>query len=329
MKLFFTYLKQRRKLIWMLAVFAGIFCVTFFLYHLPLEALAYPMLLCLIAGLAMGLADFFRVWRKHEKMSRISALTDVLELEFAPPESIEIGDYQRLLTVLAHEQAQVREQWNNRYMEMVDYYTMWAHQIKTPIASMRLHLQNEDSNLSRQLEQDLFRVEQYVEMVLMFLKLDNGSSDYVIRSCRLDDIIRQSVKKYAGEFIARKLRLIYEPVDVEVVTDEKWLCFVVEQVLSNALKYTHEGSVTITVETGKKLCIQDTGIGIAQEDLPRIFENGYTGCNGRADKRASGIGLYLCQRICKNLGHRIYAQSEVDRGTRITIDLSQRELQVE
>lgn len=329
MKLFFAYLRQRRRAIYMAAMFVGIFGFTFYLYHLPLEAVAYPVLLCALLAIGCVGIDFLRVRRKHEKMTRMMTLADVITVDLDSPEGIEEADYQRILKCISQEQTQLRTDWSRRYMEMVDYYTMWAHQIKTPIASMRLHLQNEDSNLSRQLTQDLFRVEQYVEMVLMFLKLDNGASDYVIRSYRLDDIIRQSVKKYAGEFISKKLRLVYEPVDVTVITDEKWLCFVVEQVLSNALKYTHEGSVTITVEPEKKLCIQDTGIGIAPEDLPRIFENGYTGCNGRADKRASGIGLYLCKRICKNLGHRIYAESSVDHGTRITIDLSQRDLQVE
>ena len=103
----------------------------------------------------------------------------------------------------------------------------------------------------------------------------------------------------------------------------------IEQVLSNALKYTPSGSITITLEPEKKLCIRDTGIGIAAEDLPRIFENGYTGYNGRTDKKASGIGLYLCKRICGNLGHTITAASKVDEGTVITIDLAQTKLEVE
>ena len=216
-----------------------------------------------------------------------------------------------------------------KYSDMIDYYTVWAHQIKTPIASMRLQLQNEDSSLSRRLSADLFRVEQYVEMVLTFLRLDSDSSDYLIREYDLDAIIRSAVKKFAGEFIGRKLKLVYEPVNVKVITDEKWLSFVVEQVLSNALKYTYAGSITITLEPEKKLCIRDTGIGIAPEDLPRIFENGYTGCNGRSDKKASGIGLYLCKRICTNLGHKITAASVVDEGTVICIDLSQRTLEAE
>ena len=127
---------------------------------------------------------------------------------------------------------------------------------------------------------------------MTFLRLDSESTDYVLKEYALDPIICQAVRKYAPAFIMRKLTLDYKPVDVSVVTDEKWLLFVIEQLLSNALKYTLSGSVSIYLETPRTLCIADTGIGIAPEDLPRIFERGYTGINGRDDKKASGIGLY-------------------------------------
>lgn len=162
-----------------------------------------------------------------------------------------------------------------------------------------------------------------VEMVLVFLRLDSSTTDYVIRRHSLDDIVRPAVRRFAGEFIRRRLRLEYQPLDHTVVTDGKWLGFVVEQVLSNALKYTASGSVTISMD-GDDLCIRDTGMGIAAEDLPRIFEQGFTGVNGRRDRRASGIGLYLCRRICGNLGHTIRASSVPNQGTEIRIGLGQK-----
>ena len=168
-----------------------------------------------------------------------------------------------------------------------------------------------------------------MEVVLTFIRLDSDSTDYVIKEYDLDSIIRQSVKRFAGEFIERKISLVYEPVNTKVLTDEKWLSFVIEQVLSNALKYTPAGRISITMEAGSKLCIRDTGIGIAAADLPRIFENGFTGYNGRSQKKASGIGLYLCKRICTNLGHGIYARSKVDEGTCVTIDLARKKLELE
>lgn len=329
MKLFILYIKQRWRGIAVATVFCLIFVISFALYHLPIEAVIYPSALCAGLGMILLCMDFFRIRRKHILLESIRDLTDVIIGSFPRIEGIEDRDYQKIISLMGEEHNNYRTMTNRKYADMIAYYTVWAHQIKTPIASMRLHLQNEDSALSRKLSADLFRVEQYVEMVLTFLRLDSDSSDYLIKEYELDEIIKPAVKKFAGEFISRKLSLRYEPVNVKVVTDEKWLSFVVEQVLSNALKYTHSGSITITLEPERKLCIRDTGIGIAPEDLPRIFENGYTGYNGRADKKASGIGLYLCRRICENLGHTITVESTLDEGTAIWINLARATLEVE
>ena len=215
-----------------------------------------------------------------------------------------------------------------RRRETEDYFTLWAHQIKTPIAAMRLILQTRPENSAGELSQELFRVEQYVEMVLNYLRLDSDSTDFVFRTCDLDGIIRQCVRKYAKQFIRKKISLEYEGTDVQVLTDEKWLCFVIEQLLSNALKYTNTGSIRIFTQ-GETLVIEDTGIGIAPEDLPRVFEKGYTGYNGRTDKKATGIGLYLCKRILQKLGHEISISSVVGQGTSVSIDLSREVLRVE
>lgn len=329
MRLFLHYLKQRWRGIAVGILFCGIFAATFALYHLPFAAILYPAAICGALGLLLLIVDFRRVQEKHKKLTRIHSMTDAMVENFPPIEGVEDADYQQIIRLLREEQADFRTLTSKRYEDMVDYYTIWAHQIKTPIASMRLTLQNEDSPLSRKLSGDLFRVEQYVEMVLMFLRLDSDSTDYVIREYDLDTIVRQAVRKFAGEFISRKLQLVYEPINVKVITDEKWLLFVIEQILSNALKYTPSGSITISLEAPKMLCIRDTGMGIAPEDLPRIFEKGYTGYHGRADKKASGIGLYLCKRICTNLGHSISAEAFPDAGTAIRIDLSQYKMNAE
>ena len=329
MELFFQYLKQRRR-IWILcAVFCLIFAVSFLLYHLPIEAVIYPTLLSAVLGILVMVFDFLRVKREHEALSSIRSMTDVIAESLPRTDGIMDEDYQQILRLLCEEQNNYRTQINRKYADMIDYYTVWAHQIKTPIASMRLHLQNEDSALSRTLTSDLHRIEQYVEMVLTFLRLNSESTDYVIKEYDLDKIIKGAVRKFSADFIGRKLSLVYEPVNTTVITDEKWLSFVIEQVLSNALKYTPAGSIRITLENEKTLRIRDTGIGIAPEDLPRIFENGYTGYNGRTDKKASGIGLYLCKRICSNLGHTITARSIVDVGTIVDIDLTHVKLEVE
>lgn len=329
MRLFLQYIKQYRRGFAAGAIFCIIFLMSFLLYHLPVGAVLYPMALCVIVGIIFLAFDFRRIKRRHEILESIRSLTDTITGNFPQIENIEDADYQQIIRLISEEHNSYCTDINHRYSDMTDYYTVWVHQIKTPIASMRLHLQNEDTSLSRKLSADLFRIEQYVEMVLTFLRLNSKSSDYVIKEYDLDSIIKQTVKKFAGEFIVRKLSLVYEPLNTTVLTDEKWLSFVIEQVLSNALKYTPAGSISITLEPYKRLCIRDTGIGIAAEDLPRIFENGFTGYNGRSDKKASGIGLYLCKLVCTNLGHTIKAESIVDEGTVISIDLARTKLETE
>ena len=305
-----SYLRQRRGVLLTFLLFGGLFAVTFALYSLPVQAVAYPFLLCAVAGSILLAADYRQALRRHRQMERVLRLPDEIAASLPPADTVEREDYRQLVALLEESRRQIQSQAQRWYGDMVDYYTLWAHQIKTPIASMRLTLQNEDSDLARSLSGDLMR-------------LDSSTTDYVIRRHSLDDIVRPAVRRFAGEFIRRRLRLEYQPLDHTVVTDGKWLGFVVEQVLSNALKYTASGSVTIAMD-GDDLCIRDTGMGIAAEDLPRIFEQGFTGVNGRQDRRASGIGLYLCRRICGNLGHTIRASSVPNQGTEIRIGLGQK-----
>ena len=322
MKLFSAYLREHIRLIAVLLLSAAIFAVSFALYKLPLLAVAYPAALCLVLALGFSAVDFARVKRRHAEFLSLTELTAAEAKMLPPVQSIDDADYRRIIELLADSRESLSRSVQNRRNDMLDYYTVWVHQIKTPIASMRLTLQNSDSPESRRLSSDLGRIERYVEMALAYLRLDSESSDYVIREFELDPLIRRLVKKFAGDFISKRLSLELEPTGVRVVSDEKWLAFVLEQILSNALKYTREGSVRIYLTQSKTLCIRDSGIGIAPEDMPRIFEKGYTGRNGRDDLRASGLGLYLCRRVCDRLGHPISAVSGPGRGTEIRIDLS-------
>lgn len=214
---------------------------------------------------------------------------------------------------------------------------MWVHQIKTPIAALKLLIEEEDipgeeapfgadrERLQQQREkrrdeelQQLFAIEQYVNMALSYMRLGSETTDFVLRQTDLDEVIRMAVRRYARHFISKKIVLHYEETGARVLTDEKWLGFVIEQLLSNALKYTHEGSITIGMEEGR-LTITDTGIGIRAEDLPRVCEKGYTGYNGHANQKSTGIGLYLCSTILKKLGHSFTITSQEGTGTRVMI----------
>ena len=325
MKLFLRYLQSKLGVLLVFLAFAVILAVSFILYRLPLEAVLYPAALCVLLGILALIIDFIRVRRRHE------VLRGLKELDSELPEvrDIEAADYREIVRLLREASREARTRSETDMAAMVDYYTLWVHQIKTPIAAMRLRLQEEDSALSRSLLSDLGRIERYVSMVLTYLRLENGATDYVIKETELDSVIRPVLRQFAGEFISRKLKLEYEPITAGVLTDAKWLSFVVEQVVSNALKYTPQGSVSITLEEPSTLVIRDTGIGIPPEDLPRVFERNYTGLAGRADTRASGIGLSLCKRVCDSLGHTISLESVPGEGTAVHIDLSARKLDIE
>lgn len=329
MKNFTNYIRNRIKVIGLFLLFSMVFICSFILYHLPLGAVIYPAFICAFFGVVFMVADYRKFLKKHRILTDISRLSAELITNLPEAVSQYEEDYQKIIEMIRQEHMQLKQNMDMQIADMIDYYTIWAHQIKTPIASMRLNLQNEDTQFSKRISEDLFRIEQYVEMVLCYLRLDSNTTDYVFGEYNLDDIIKQVVKKFAAQFIRRKIRLEYEPVNTVVLTDEKWLSFVLEQVISNALKYTQSGTIAVYIEKEKTLCIKDTGIGIAPQELPRIFEKGYTGYNGRSDKKASGIGLYLCRRICKNLGHTISAQSSLDNGTCIRICMQERKIKTE
>lgn len=329
MRMLGEYIKLHRKVIVVYFLFALIFTVLFAMWKLPVAPVLYGTALGMFAAVIIWFRDYMDFCRKHRELSSLVEEIKVTDSHFPRADGLIERDYQAVLRSLYEDKQQITNQMNYQYRDMMEYYTIWVHQIKTPIAAMRLQLQGEDSERSRELLEELQRIEQYVEMVLTYLRLDSGSTDYVLKHYDLDDIVRQAVRKYASQFIRKRIRLIYEPLCCQVLTDEKWLLFVIEQVLSNALKYTRSGEIAITIEAPKTLCIRDTGIGIAAEDLPRIFEKGFTGYNGRSDKKASGIGLYLCRRICGRLSHKMTVISEVDVGTEVRIELDREALEVE
>ena len=324
MRTYISYLYSRFRTIVALALITVIFLWVFTLYNAPADAVVYGALITAVIGLAAAVVDYMGYRRRHKRMRELAdEITITLENLPIARDRTE-RDYEQLIVKLFEDRRELENSIIQKETDMTEYYTMWVHQIKTPIAAMRLTLQGMDTAEARELSEELQRIEQYVEMVLCYLRLDSDSTDYLIRRCDLDEIARQAVRKYSPQFIRRKLRLDYEPLNYSVLTDDKWLLFVIEQVISNALKYTRSGTVRIYLD-GEDLCVRDTGIGIAQEDLPRIFEKGYTGCNGRTDKKASGIGLYLCRRICTALGHDIIARSD-ESGTEIRIGLQREKI---
>lgn len=329
MKIFGAYFWQYRYGIVQFLLFAGIFTGVFFLYDLQIEAVLYACICCALLAAVLGIIHFIFFYRRHKKLCHIRSNITLLAESLPAPRNLLEDDYQGMTADLLNIYRAALTQEQSSRAESIDYYTTWVHQIKTPIAAMRMILQGEDTKESRELLAELFRIEQYVEMVLCYFRLDASSTDFVFQSYSLDAIIRQAVHKYAPQFVRKRIRLEYAGTDATALTDEKWLLFILEQLLSNAIKYTKQGTVRISVDQNKLLTVSDTGIGIAPEDLPRIFDKGFTGYNGRADKKSTGLGLFLCKQAAGKLSIPIRIRSKVGEGTTVFLDLRSAELEIE
>ena len=318
MEILKSYLKKNIKVYILFIVFIFIFFIMFYLYNLPLEALIYTGSFCFLAALIASISDYANYKESYKKLNFLEQ--NILNDLDALPKSLDIriDYYHKIIEKLYEELEKLTQENRQKNTDMVDYYSMWVHQIKTPIAAMNFLLDNEEID-RKILQQELFKIERYVEMVLTYIRLDSISSDYVITKINLDEVVKDSVKKYATIFINKKIKLNYVSYETMVISDKKWLSFAFEQILGNSVKYSSAGG-EITIETCEnKLVIEDKGIGIKEEDLPRIFEKGFTGFNGRYEKKSSGLGLYLCKKTLDKLGHHIEISSKVGEGTRIEI----------
>ncbi|HIW20501.1 MAG TPA: sensor histidine kinase [Candidatus Dorea intestinavium] len=331
------YLKGKLKIV---GTFLGFILVLFFVMFLnnaDMTSVIYGFILIIFLGIVLGIFDFIKARQKHLTLQKMQKDLEAQLPELPKPESLVEEDYQEAIKKLFDLKQEVISKDLKNFQEMLDYYEMWVHQIKVPIASMSLLLQSfvpeeaEEAQKIRELKAGLLKVEQYVEMVLSYLRLDGEATDYLFAACDLDEVIKRAVKSFATVFNLKKLSLSYSPVNKRVLTDKKWLEFVIKQIISNALKYTRTGTISIAAyakEDKTILVIEDTGIGIRSEDLPRLFEKGFTGYNGRMDKKSTGIGLYLCQRILENLGHKIYATSSQGKGTKVFIEFDNKRLEL-
>ncbi len=308
------YLKDNHSVYLLLLVVILVFDSLLMLCNIDTSLIIYPNVIVLFIIIVYIFFDYYKYKNKHELLTKgFYEDNDCLYDE----------DYQKIINEL---EAKIRQLETNNHKvkkEMSDYYSLWVHQIKTPISAMQLTLENEDSQLSRKLMLELLHIEQYVDMVLTYQKLSDGS-DYVFEENDLDVMIKDTIRYLRLEFIERKISLKYEAINRTIITDKKWFEFVLKQLISNALKYTRKGSIEIYLEDNC-LCIKDDGIGIKESDLKRIFERGYTGSNGHDNKNSSGIGLYLCTNIVSNLGLKLSATSSVGVGSVFKIDLSQDE----
>ncbi|MGD9566952.1 MAG: sensor histidine kinase [Sedimentibacter sp.] len=320
--IFIAYLKGKIFVIASGIISLLIFIIVLWLYELPLEPIVYAVLLAVVIFSIIAIISFTFFYKRHLLLYKLKNNTILTDYIFPHPRNLIEKDYQEIIKEIDKNRLKIINEKSKTYSNMVDYYTIWAHQIKTPIAAMRLILQSEKSEVNDELLEQLFKTEQYVEMVLQYLRMESLNSDLLYKKYSLDNIIKQAVRKYSKLFIRKKIKLNYEDLDIDILTDEKWFVFVVEQILSNSLKYTNSGEISIYMDEKQPdtLVIEDTGIGIEPEDLPRVFEKGFTGYNGRSDKKSTGIGLFLCKQILNKLSHSVKIESEVGKGTKVKIN---------
>ena len=323
------YISYRKWMMISFFVYCGIVSLVGYLYHSNMEGVFYAIGLCAIFFLCFLAVDMILFGRKEQERGRMQMTLGTGDVEYIDTKDPVEAEYVEMLRDLSQSYATFQDETARERKQRQEYYTTWVHQIKTPIAAMNMLLQRNDTKENRDLTVQLFRIEEYVEMVLHYSRLEENGQDFVFDTYDLDDLLRQSIRKYAPLFVQKRLALQYEGIHQEVLTDKKWFCFVVEQLLSNAVKYTSSGSVTIELTEEGMLAVRDTGIGIAPEDVPRVFEKGYTGYNGREHQKSTGIGLYLCKKITEQLGHSLELSSQVGVGTTVTLGIRRKAFLVE
>jgi signal transduction histidine kinase len=312
------YLRSRGAVLLLWIATLGIILALGYLAGQDAIYVRYEAILVSFSLVCVLLVDGALYRRKRRQMALIHERVELLPRELPEPLDGLTGDYDALVRSLAREYERLKTKNLIQQEEQKEYYTLWIHQIKTPISAMRLLLDSGDDESTRLLKQELFKVDQYADLALKFVKLGDISGDLVIERCDLNEIARAAVKKYSLLFIYSKLTIEIGELAKDIPCDRMWIGFILEQLLSNSVKYTRSGGVKLYME-GAALVVEDSGIGIRKEDLPRIFEKGYTGYNGRMDTRASGIGLYLVKRAATALGISIMVTSELGKGTRVTL----------
>ena len=318
-KFFFLkhHLYSRRFILSLLLIVFSIMGMFAFIFEDGRSLLEYQLLLAFLLAsffLGMDIASAYKEYRNQLFYASGRPQTALEALLFEKLALLEMDKKNRAI--------EEREKLN----DLMDYYTLWAHQIKTPIAASSLLVgEIEDKKVKNQLEQELFKIESYVNIVLQYLRLESFHEDLVLKKENVEDLVKEIVKKYAIFFIQKGLSLNLHDLDRTIITDKKWFVVILEQVLSNSLKYTSQGGIEIYFQEDT-LYIKDSGLGIQDADLLRVFERGFSGYNGRLTQQSSGLGLYLSKKIADELGHQISIASQVGQGTTVMISFSEKKM---
>lgn len=320
MKILKQYLKRQLfLLISLLISFLLITIIPIYLYRLNIEIIFYPLFIIFVIFSFYFTRDFFKFKKEIEMLENFYKYNgiDISKIKNNDPV---YKKYEKIILKLQQKNLDLIKNKKIELNLISDYYTMWVHQIKTPISALSFLIENvEDYNKRQKLEIELLKIEQYVDMVLNYLRIDSENNDLVAEKVNVDETIKKVVKKYKNIFIYKKISLDYNIKQLNLISDKKWLEFILEQLISNALKYTQNKGIIKIYNTEKTLIIEDNGIGISKDNIPLIFEKGYTGFNGRKERKSSGLGLYLTKKVTDKLNYELEIFSEVNKGTKIII----------
>lgn len=321
------YLKDHGICILIFLIGMGITEGIFLLFNVSITLQIFVLTVLFLGLLAAGIYDYSRkkgfyreLEQKLQQLEEKYLLMEMLE----KPEFLEGQIFYNVLSEMQksmNDEIFVQIRKNNEFKR---YIETWVHEVKLPIASIRLILHEYKGTSARILKEQMGRIESYVEQVLYYLRSEVPEKDYRIAPHSLKKLTDQSVSENRDSLILNRIKIIQETQDISVYTDEKWIRFILGQIISNAVKYKKEDSIirvwSHQEEKHRFLHIWDNGIGIAEEDLPRVFEKSFTGKNGRTQQASTGMGLYLCHMLCKRLGHRLTVQSKEGEYTEITIE---------
>lgn len=324
---FTRYLQERWKTIALLLF--GIMTIEIFLlaYHVNIFLHLYILL---VIPAAFLLGTFFEYYEKKNFYEDVQGKLEQLEekyliLEMLGPTSF--TEEKLLSTILQETGKSMTEQVNAyRYIqeEYKDYIELWIHEIKLPIATSKMIIENNRNAVLDSMEEEINEIEGYTEQALYYARSSYANKDYRVASCNLRDIVNEPVKRNKQTLINQKIRIIMEDMEHEVYADAKWCHFIVNQILANSIKYRKETGSEISFRGEEQkdsviLHIRDNGIGIKKEETAKVFDKGFTGSNGRIGKKSTGIGLYLCKKLCDKLGLGIELESEENVGTEVRL----------
>ena len=324
-KLFF-----KEKAIAILLLLFGIITIEIFLmaYNVGMFIKIYIPLIIMGLYMISIIIEYFKRKKFYDKLLKI---LEELDEKYLITEIIKTPNFlegQILKNSLEQIDKSMLENVNKyKYMteDYKEYIELWIHEIKIPIATSKMVIENNKNAITKSIDEELDKVENYIEQALFYARSNTVEKDYYIRKVVLKEIVNESIKKNKSSLIQEKISIDIHDLEIEVNTDNKWIVFILNQIIQNSIKYRKKENSVIEIyaNQGKEnviLYIKDNGIGIKQGEITRVFEKGFTGTNGRlSNKKSTGIGLYLCKKLCNKLGIGIELNSVQNEGTEVKL----------